>query len=449
MPFASTSEQSSKLGAGYYRLLTAQVCTQLADGVMSVAIVWLASSLTRDARLLSLVALVTLLPWLVMSLPAGVLADRFDRRVLVASMDIGRAVVLAAFGLTIALSSDGLPAPHELASGAVSAPANASLLLALLYIGAALLGSAEVVRDNAAQTLLPAIVRADQLEKANGRMMGAETVLNRFVGPPLAGGLIAIAIAVPFLANAALLALAAFLAMSLRGSFRPVLRVRSGGIAWRSEIGEGFRWLWRHRLLRSLAILLGAMNLLSATAFVLLVLFVQEILGLYEGWQFGAVMTGIAVGVTLGSVLADRITARVPTGAVLVWSIAGTVVAQGAVGLMDSGVAVWALCAAGGFAIAQWNVVTVSLRQRIIPDALLGRVNSVYRFFGWGAMAFAPILSGLIVTIAEPALGREWALRLPFLITGALGLLLVAYAARRVTTAQITAAEQLSEPRDA
>lgn len=446
MNFASAFVRPGRprLGASYHRLLTAQVCTQLSDGVMSVALVWLASSLTRDAVLLSLVALATMLPWLVMSLPAGVIADRVDRRVLVASMDIGRSIVLAVIGLVIALNSDALPTPQDLASGADSAPSNALLLLGLLYAGAALLGSAEVIRDNAAQTLMPAVVRADQLEKANGRMMGAEAVLNRFVGPPLAGVLLAVTIAVPFLTNAALLALAGVLAITLRGSFRPKPGVRPDRIAWRSEIGEGFRWLWRHRLLRSLAILLGAMNLLSATAFVLFVLFVQEVLGLYDGWQFGAVMTGVAIGATFGSVAADRIASKVPAGVVLIGSIVGTAAGQGAIGLMDSAVAVWVLCAVAGFSVALWNVVTVSLRQRIIPDALLGRVNSVYRFFGWGAMVFAPVFTGLIVTVADPVLGREWALRLPFLATGVLGLLLVAYAATRVTTATIAAAEQVA-----
>ncbi len=438
---AGTAEASGGLGANYRKLFTAQMCAQLADGLMSVAVVWLASSLTRDATLIALVALMTRLPWLLFTLPAGVITDRYDRRLLVTWMDIVRFAVIGAFAVVVAWSQNGLPSPEGLASGAAPTPANAAVLLALLYVAAFLLGSAEVVRDNTAQTLMPSIVHKSQLEKANGRMWGAETVLNQLVGPPLAGVLLAVAVALPFFINAGLLGAAAVLAFTLAGTFRPKGQTTTGGIAWRAEIGEGFRWLWRHRLLRSLAILLGAMNLLFTMAFVILVLFAQEVLGLFEGWQFGVLTTGTAVGAVLGSFLADRVSRRLSPGTALFTAMIGLSVAQGITGVMSSALIVWVLGIAVGFLIVVWNVITVSLRQRIIPDHLLGRVNSVYRFFGWGMMSIGPLLGGLIVELAEPVVGREWALRMPFLITGVMGLLLLFYALPRINTAQIRAAE--------
>src|SRR5690606_25288059 len=162
-----------------------------------------------------------------------------------------------------------------------------------------------------------------------------------------------------------------------------------------------------HRLLRSLAILLGAMNLLFTMAFVILVLFAQEVLGLFEGWQFGVLTTGTAVGAVLGSFLADRVSRRLSPGTALFTAMIGLSVAQGITGVMSSALIVWVLGIAVGFLIVVWNVITVSLRQRIIPDHLLGRVNSVYRFFGWGRLSVGPLLGGWIVRSAARAGGRE------------------------------------------
>jgi hypothetical protein len=87
-----------------------------------------------------------------------------------------------------------------------------------------------------------------------------------------------------------------------------------------------------------------------------------------------------------------------------------------------------------------WNVITVSLRQAIIPDHLLGRVNSVYRFFGWGMMPVGSILGGVIVVAVDSFASRDLALRMPWFVAGALHLVLFVYAAPRLTTAKIDAA---------
>src|SRR5690606_38116063 len=226
------------------------------------------------------------------ALPAGVITDRFDRRLLVGWMDVFRVAVIAGFAVVVLLNQEGLPTPEQLAAGTAPPPDNAGLLLVLLSLVSFLLGTAEVVRDNAAQTLMASVVDKAHLEKANGRLWGAETTMNNFVGPPLGGVLIAVALALPFFLNAGLLAVGAALIFALSGSFLPKGQTTSGKIQWRVEMGEGFRWLWNHRLLRTLAVVLGVMNMLSALAFVLMVLFAQEILGLFEGWQFGVVITG-------------------------------------------------------------------------------------------------------------------------------------------------------------
>lgn len=429
-----------RLGRDYWKLLSATGMTNLGDGLMTVAVVWLASALTRDPLLIALVALTTRLPWLLFSLPAGVITDRFDRRLLVAWMDVGRFVVVAAFGVLVLVAEGGLPTPEQLAFGE-GAPASATLLLIGLYVMSFLVGCAEVVRDNAAQTLLPAVVDQRLLEKANGRLWGVEVTTNQFVGPPLAGVLIGLALTVPFLFNAGLLAVSAALLFTLAGTYRPRgAEAGTGRIAWRAEIGTGFRWLWSHPVLRALALLLGALNLASAMAFPLMVLYTQDVLGLFEGWQFGLILTGAAAGALGGSLLAERIIAALGEGRCLLGSIVVLGLGFAVLGALPVTPVVWLSGVVSGVAIVVWNVITVSLRQRIIPDHLLGRVNSVYRFFGWGTLSVGTLLGGLLVAGLEPALGREWALRLPFLLAGAVHLPLLLFAWRRVNGAKMAQA---------
>lgn len=442
---SSSAAARPGLGRNYWKLFCASVMTNLGDGLMTVAVVWLASAITRDALLIALVGLASRLPWLIFSLPAGVITDRFDRRRLVAWADVVRVGVIAGFAVVVLLNQAGLPTPEQLASGEASGPDNSGFLLGMLALVSLLLGFAEVVRDNAAQTLMASVVDKSQLERANGRLWGAETAMNNFVGPPLGGLIIAVALALPFFLNAGLLAVGAALIFALSGSFMPKGQNTTGKIQWRREMGEGFRWLWNNKVLRTLAILLGGMNMLSAMSFVILVLFVQEVLGLFEGWQFGVVITGMAVGGVLGSLVAERISARLTQGTSLFLAIIGSGLSFIVIGLTSSAVVVWLVGVFSGVFIVLWNVITVSLRQRIIPDHLLGRVNSVYRFFGWGTISVGTLLGGLIVTGGEPILGREWALRTPFLLAGAAHLLLLFIALPRINTAKIEAAQAAAE----
>jgi MFS family permease len=418
MAATSVDPPATRLGGNYWKLFSASTVANLGDGLMAVAIPWLASAITRDPLQIALVALATRVPWLLFSLPAGVITDRFDRRRLVAMMDVARCVAIFAFAAVVMVNQGNLSSPEAIADGSADPPGNAFVLLALLYVTALLVGFAEVLHDNSAQTLLPSIVGKHQLERANSRMWGAEMTMNQFVGPPLAGLLLGVAFALPFFVNAGAFAVAAALVFALTGAFAPKGQTTSGRIDWRGEIGEGLRWLWRHELLRSLAIILGGLNAMGAMSMAIYVLFAQEVLAL-DARGFGLLLTGSAVGAVLGSLLADRLSARIGPGRSLFTSMIGMGIGVGAIGLLSHGTVVWAILATSGFLVVLWNVITVSLRQSIIPDHLLGRVNSVYRFFGWGTISLGSLLGGIIVTIGEPMLGREGALRMPFLIAAA------------------------------
>lgn len=212
---------SKPLGRSYWKLWTASVTSNLGDGISTVAYPWLASALTRDPLHIATVAVVTRLPWLLFSLPAGVVTDRVDRRRLVAVMDVFRFVFTMGIAMAVLVTQKDLSSPADIASGVADPPAGAGVLLALVYAAALLLGTAEVFRDNSAQTLLPSIVAKENLEKANGQMWGAEMVMNSFVGPPLAGVLLASSFALPFFVDGATFAVAAALVFLIAGDFRP------------------------------------------------------------------------------------------------------------------------------------------------------------------------------------------------------------------------------------
>ncbi|MCL1693780.1 MAG: MFS transporter [Actinomycetia bacterium] len=429
-----------RLGANYWRLWSSSVASNLGDGVAMIAYPWLASAITRNAVLIALIAVVQRLPWLLFTLPAGVITDRVDRRKLMLWMNVFRTIITVIVAIVVFGQSSTLPAPGEI-SGGMDVTTNWFLYLTLL-IAALAFGMAEVLYDNAAQTILPAIVEPEGLERANGNLWGAEMVMNSFIGPPLGSVLIGVAFALPFFFDAASFAISAALLLLVAGSFR-VDRSEAeleAKVDWWGEIKEGVTWLWRHPLLRPMAIILGFLNALIAVTVATFVLFAQEILGV-TAFVFAILGAAGAIGGVLGSVLSPRVSKAIGSGTSLYTTFVAMVVTSAIIGLTSSWAIAFIAFAIASFFGVLWNVITVSLRQTIIPDHLLGRVNSVYRFFAWGMMPIGLAIGGLLVFGVEFAGGsRELALRMPWLATAVAYVLLFIYAAPKLTTAKIEAA---------
>lgn len=447
------------LGPKYWRLWSASVVSNLGDGVATIAYPWLASAVTRNGLLIALIAVAQRLPWLVFTLPAGVITDRVDRRRLIAAMDVVRFGLTTVVAVVVLASESGLPSPEELATG-IDVETDL-FVYSVLMIAALLFGFAEVLRDNAAQTILPALVEPDDLEKANGNLWGAEMVANSFVGPPLGSFLLAIGFALPFFVDAGTFAVAAALVFLIGGEYRAKAPPdRSKSIDWAGEIKEGVSWLWRHPVLRPLAIVLGFLNGLGMMMFATFILFAQEELdletGLFTGvfrsigdWFgfesvgaliFAILISGGAIGGILGSVFASRISQKLGSGPSLYLTVLTGSATALVIGLSSRWWVAFLMFAIGTATGVLWNVITVSLRQTIIPDHLLGRVNSVYRFFGWGMMPIGSALGGLAVVIGESIVDRPFGLRLPYFVVAVAQLALFAYAAPRLTTAKMEAA---------
>jgi MFS family permease len=365
-----------KLGRNFHKALVASGFANLADGVFQVALPLLAVQLTRSPLLIAGVAVAARLPWLLAPV-AGALADRLDRRQTMVRVNLVRTVLLG--GLALAVAAD-------LAT------------LVLLYAVALLLGFAETLFDTSDQSLLPAIVPRDDLTRANSLLFAVELVANTFVGPPLGGLLaaagLAVALGVPavaYLAGAGCVALIA-------GSFRPAVAAEPARL--RDDVAEGARFVWRHAVLRPLAIMLGVQNMANAAVFSsVFVLFAVAPgpMGLSKS-GFGILFAGFGVGAVLGTWLAvpaERRLGRVPTLALSVVLCGAGLAAPAAT---KSPVLVGASLVVSGLGMMLWNVVTVSLRQRITPDRLLGRMNACYRLVGWGTMPIGALLGGALAT---------------------------------------------------
>jgi MFS family permease len=401
------------LGPNYRKLWVAHTISNLGDGVRWTALPLMAVEISRDPAVIAAIDLAGSLPWFLFALLAGAFVDRVDRRRAMGVSNIIRAVLVGA--LAIAVITD-------------------STTMVMLYVVAFLLGCAETVFDNASQAILPALVRKDQLEKANGRMYAAEFISNQFAGPPLGAFLFVWIAASPFLLDSASFLIAALLILGFKGSFRTERVGEKRNM--RAEIAEGLRWLWSHRVLRTLAICLGIWNAMSTAVFSIFVLFALEVLGVSQ-IGYGFLLATFTIGSVIGSLIASRIAKILGPGTALILQMAIGCIGFLGIGTTSSPIVVGAMFALEGVIVVVWNVITVSMRQSIIPDHLLGRVNSVYRLLGWGMMPFGAAIGGF--------LARGFGLRAPYLVSAAVLGVLTVVAAPFINNRAIAAAKADAE----
>ncbi|WP_017588152.1 MFS transporter [Nocardiopsis ganjiahuensis] len=435
MSDSTTRASTAPLGGRFWAFWSASLASNLSDGVAMIAVPWLASSLAPDnAALVAAVATAGRLPWLLLALPAGVLADRVPRFTLMVSANALRVLLWALLALLVF-------------SGWASVP----LLAAFAFC----FGALEVCYDTAAETTVPALVPRRALERANGHIRSGAVVAQEFAGRPLGGFALALGLFVPFLLNIAALLVSVAALLRVRatapardsgpgpardsasepGSGSPPsvprgLRGLRGLRGVWEDVVEGVRALWSQPLLRAVAVVAVFVNTAYATLLSTQVLFVRDTLGL-DSAGFGLLMAFAAVGSVVGGQLVSRLRSVLPHGTLPVVCLAGSGLLYAVVALFPSTPVVAAAYFLSGGLVMGYGVAMTSVRQRVTPDHVLGRVNAAMRTVSWGMSAVGMAAGGVLVSSLTSALGQSDALRAPYALVSAVSLAVVVCFGRR------------------
>jgi MFS family permease len=370
----------SRLGPSFRWLLGSSWLTNLGDGIAIAAGPLLVASQTRDPRLVSFALLVQWLPPMLLGLYAGVLADRLDRRRLIIMVNLARSLLLAVLATFIA-------------TGRV----NVALVLGALFA----LGIAETFADTTTSTLLPMMVDKPDLGLANARLMTGFITANQLAGPPLGALLFAAGMALPFLTQAFIMALAVTMVSRIVTTVlepRPVASLRR-------EIAEGARWLWNHPPMRTLALTILTFNVTFGAAWSVLVLYSTDRLGMGEV-GFGLLTTVMALGGLLGTALYGKLEARFSLAKIMRGGLMIETGTHLCLALTTTpAVAMVTLFFFGAHAFI-WGTTSTAVRQRAVPNELQGRVGSVYRIAVTGGLVLGAPLGGLVAD--------RWGLAAPY-----------------------------------
>ncbi|MGA5301170.1 MFS transporter [Nucisporomicrobium flavum] len=365
------------MGPDFRRLWAASAVANLGDGVAMAAGPLLVAAITADPAAVAGAAFAQQAPWLLFALISGAWADRLDRRLLVVTVDLIRAAALAILAASVATGT-----------------ATIWLIYAVLFI----LGTCETLADTAAAAFVPALVPPSRLPTANSWLGGTFTVVGQFAAKPLGGWLFAIAAAAPFGLQAVAFAGAAVLVGGIRSLSRstaPSDPAPSERPSMVLEIRAGLRWLWGHRLLRTLAVTMAFANLVYCAAFATFVLYAQDRLGL-GSTGYGVLLTAFAVGGLAGTLIAPRLLRTLPAAVLLRAGLLIEVALHATLATTTAAPLAAAMIVVFGVHTMVWGNVVWTLRQRSVPSTLYGRVTSVYSFVDLGGAALGSLLGGVV-----------------------------------------------------
>jgi len=365
----------------FLKLWSAQTVSQLGDEVTQLAIPFVAV-LTLDVTPFELGLLATLqfLPFILLTLPAGVWVDRLRRRPILIGADMGRAILLASI-------------PVAFLAGVLTLPQ--------LYVVAFAVGCLEVFFDVAYQSYLPSVVDRDRLVEGNAKLEISASA-STIVGPSVAGLLVEVVRAPIAIV---------FDVLSYLGSAVILLFIRSPETlpephdpatgprpSVRQEAADGLRYVLGHRYLRYIAACTGTLNLFGNLGTAILLLYAVRELGLTAG-TIGLIFTVANVGVLLGAVTSERLGRWIGVGPTIVWSAFLSSFSLVAVALAPREAPVpWIIAGffIGAATAVIYNVNQVSLRQAITPERMLGRMNATMRFIVWGTIPIGAMAGGIL-----------------------------------------------------
>ncbi len=370
--------RSNGLGPAFSALLTATFVTNLGDGLRLAALPLLATTLTTSPLIIAGITAAQFLPWTTFAPFGGVVVDRADRRKLIMITQTWRALIMTA--LAMAVLTDSVQIWH-------------------LFVVAFVITVGEILVDPSVVSLVPTLVAPRDLDRANSRITTTEIITNDFAGGPVGAASFALAPWLPFVLDS----------LSYFGSIEPFRRLpktpaaridESNRPSVRAEMGVGLRWINSHPFLRPLTLGVAVFHLGTAAALSLLILLVKDVLGARD-IVFGIVLSAGAIGATVSSLVAARLTDRVSRRTVITTAAtvaAGSVLAASVVTNEWQLIAVWTFNgAAGGMLIS----IGRGFIQRHTPHDRLGRTAIASRMITRTSFVVGAILSGVIATASS------------------------------------------------
>jgi predicted MFS family arabinose efflux permease len=362
----------ARLGTGFRWLLASSWISNLGDGIAIAAGPLLVASLTDDPFLVALAALLQWLPPLLFALYAGALADRLDRRLIVVTVDLLRGAILLVMAAAILTDS---------------------VSIAIILVALFLLGTAEVFADSTSQTLLPMVVRRDDLATGNSRLMTGFITVNQMAGPPLGAALFALGSALPFVGHAVLVSAGALLISRI--SLPRIGREEATERRVLHDIAEGVRWTRHHPAVRTLVLTIFIFNITFGAAWSVLVLYATQRIGLGEV-GFGLIATVSAFGGLLGTITYGWVTRRLSLGNIMRVGLIIETLTHLGLALTTMPLVAMAIFFVFGAHAFIWSTTSITIRQRAVPAALQGRVGSVNTVGVYGGLVVGSGVGGLL-----------------------------------------------------
>ncbi|MFY9714362.1 MAG: MFS transporter [Microbacterium sp.] len=361
-----------RMGKDFRWLLASSWTSNVGDGVALAAAPLLIASMTSSPILVATGAILQFLPWLLFGLHAGAIADRFDRRRLVMFANAARAIVLAALCVFLVIGT-----------------ADIWIVFAVAF----LYGTAEVFVDTAGSTLLPMIVKPADLGLGNARLQAGYLVANQFAGPPLGAFLFAAGTAWPFLLEVICVSLAVVLISRMART--PVPPREAAHPPVHTDIAEGLRWLWRNPPVRMLVLIILVFNITWAAPWGVLVLYATEHLQMGPV-GYGMLTTASAAGGLLATVSFGWLERHISFATLMRVVLSLEVLMHLAFALTTvDWVALVIMFVFGAYAFV-WGTISTTVRQRLVPAELQGRVASVNMVGVFGGMVIGQALGGVI-----------------------------------------------------
>ncbi|MHB1988849.1 MAG: MFS transporter [Acidimicrobiales bacterium] len=372
---------SWRLGRPFRRLWVGFALASTGDGFAYGAVPLLAIVVDPRALAVSAVVAADRLPWLLIALPAGSFADRFERGRVMVSANICRAVVFVLLGVLVITHTIDL------------------WLLILAVLGNA---AGRAVYFSALQAAVPDLVEVSSLDRANGALSGTEAASEHLAGPIVGAFTFALARAIPFFGDGAMLGLSVLPLRGLRSHDRPA--PAPGGSIW-----DGVRRLFADRRLRLLLMLVAGLSGLQGLVSGVLVLVATRDWGVHVS-TYGLFVAAGAAGNLPGALLANRVVARL--GSIVSLLLAAGIAGLGylLMALSHSWLPAGAAFALTGFAVGVGIVVSNTLRQRLAPPELMGRIGAAWRGIAWGAAPVGALVAGVIAVLGG--------VRLPLVVAG-------------------------------